>query len=139
MLRGRLGALYSGDAPDTSLLLSDMQALNEYHRRLDYAHQVKQQYAERLVIREDGEADWERTTEGLKACEQFDPLLRVFPELKDILVDPSRIDQDALRCALNVLSDDNRAFREAVSTGESVHRSGECAGVGWQTVEDVGE
>ena len=64
--------------------------LDEYHRRLDYARQVKQQYADQLIIREDGEADWERTTEGLKACEQLDPLLRVFPELKEILVDPSR-------------------------------------------------
>ena len=113
MLRRRLVALYSGGAPDTSLLLSDMQALNEYHRRLDYARQVKQQYAEQLIIREDGEADWERTTEGLKGCEQFDPLLRAFPELKDILVDPSLIDQDALRSALDLLSEEYQAFRES--------------------------
>jgi very-short-patch-repair endonuclease len=116
ILRGRLLALYSGGAADSSLLLSDMQALSEYHRRLDYARQVKQQYADHLIVQEDGETDWERNTEGLKACEQFDPLLRVFPELKDILIDSSRVDQDALRSALAVLVNGYRSLREAVAS-----------------------
>jgi len=114
MLRGRVAALYSGGAPDTSLLLSDMQALIEYHRRLDYIRQVRQQYAEQLIVREDDEGDWERTTEGLEACEHFDSPLRAFPELKDILIDPSRIDRDAFHSSLDVLSEAYRAFREAL-------------------------
>ena len=78
--------------------------------------------------KEDGEADWERTTEGLTACEQFDPLLRAFPELKDILVDPSRIEHEALRRTLDLLSDDNRAFREAVSPVVNSSTSVACSG-----------
>jgi len=114
MLRGKLGALYFESSPDTSILLSDIRALNDYHRRLDYTRQVTKQYAEQLIIREDGEADWERTTEGLIGCEQFDPLFRAFPELKEILVDPSRIDQDAFTSALDLLSEEYQAFRQAV-------------------------
>jgi len=115
MLRGKLRALYSEGLPDTPLLLSDMQALGEYHRRLDYAYQVKQQYAEQLIIREDREVNWERTTDGLQICEQLDPLLRSLPELKDILLDLSRIDRDALRSALDTLSDEYRGFDDAIS------------------------
>ena len=114
MLRGKLGALYFRSLPDTSILLSDIRVLNDYHRRLDYTRQVTKQYAEQLIIREDGEADWERTTEGLIVCEQFDSLFRPFPELKEILVDPSRIDQDAFTSALDLLSEEYQAFQQAV-------------------------
>ena len=60
-------------------MLKDMEVLSEYHRRLAYVSQMKQQYADQLIIREDGEADWEQTAEGLRACEQLDPLLASLP------------------------------------------------------------
>ena len=115
-LRGQLTSFYSGAVPESALLLKDMEALNEYHRRLAYVSQMKQQYADQLVIGEDGEADWEQTAEGLKACEQLEPLLRVYPEVKELMINPQGIDQLRLRDALSELGRAYRGFREASSS-----------------------
>jgi hypothetical protein len=114
LLRGRLAGLYAGVVPETPVLLKDMSELDEYHRRLEYVRQVKQQYTDQLVLRQDGEADWERTDEGLRAAEMFDPLIRVFPELKDILVDQGRVDRDVLKAGLDDLAHRYQHFCEAV-------------------------
>ena len=49
-----------------------------------------------LAVSEDGEVDWTSTLNGLRVAEQFDPLLRIIPDLREILVDPSRIEKDGL-------------------------------------------
>ena len=125
-LRGQLTGLYAKESPQTAQLLADMQELNEYHGRLSYVREVRRQYADQLVLRNDGEPAWEQTSEALKACEQFDPLLRVFPELKEVMLDPNRIDRDALGSALDELSGRYRAFRDAA---EPVSRQFDLASV----------
>ncbi len=125
-LRGQIAGLYAKGAPQTTQLLADMQELNEYHGRLSYVREVRRQYADQLVFRVDGEPAWDQTSEALKVCEQFDPLLRVFPELKDVMLDPNRIDRDALRSALDEMTGRYRAFREAA---EPVSRQFDLASV----------
>ncbi len=71
-----------------------------------------------LVLRDDGELDRERTMAGLRASERFDPLIRVFPDLKDVLVDQARVNQGALKACLDDLATKHRQFREATSTVE---------------------
>lgn len=113
-LRRQLASLYSGAVPETTLLLKDMEVLSEYHRRLAYVSQMKQQYSEELFVREDGQAEWEQTAEGLKACEQLDPLLRVYPGVKELIINPQGIDQPRLLDALGDFGRTYRAFRDAV-------------------------
>ncbi|MBX6313303.1 MAG: DUF4011 domain-containing protein [Isosphaeraceae bacterium] len=114
-LRSRLASLYDmKEVPETRQLWSDLRELSEYHDRLDYVREVKRRYADQLVLHDDGEVDWEQTAEELKKCEPFDSPLRVFPELKDLLVDPVRVDQDALNGSLSALAESYRTFRDAV-------------------------
>ena len=114
-LRGQLTSLYSGAVPEATLMMKDMEVLSEYHRRLAYVSQLKQQFAEQLVINEDGSINWEKSTEGLKACEQLDPLLRVYPEIKELMLNPQGIDQPRFRNDLNELEIAYRKFNEAVT------------------------
>lgn len=114
-LREQLASHYSGTVPETPQLLKDMEVLSEYHRRFAYVNQIKQQYADQLVIRDDGEAEWEQTAEGLRGCEQIDPLLRLYPEVKELMIDPQGVDQQSFEVALGDLRRTYIAFREAVS------------------------
>jgi very-short-patch-repair endonuclease len=125
-LRGRLSALYARGAPATPQILADTSELSQYHARLDYAREVKRQYADQLVVRHDGEVDWEGTSEALNLCELFDPILRVFPELKDVLVDPGRVDRAALGRSLGELAECYQAFRDKV---EAVAKAIDLGGV----------
>ncbi len=115
ILRGKLARLYTKELPNIIVLMEDLSELTEYHSRNEFARQLKRDYAEQWVLRDDGELDRERTIAGLRASEQFDPLLRVFPELKEILVDQSRVDREALRTNLEALSSRYRGFREAAA------------------------
>ncbi len=114
-LKGKLAIYYGGRTPETPILIGDMVQLDDYHRRTDYVRQVISQYADRLVLREDGGLDRDRTLEGLRLAEQFDPLIGEIPDLKEVLVDPSRIDRDALRIELDNLARQHRQFEESVA------------------------
>ena len=46
---------------------------------------------------------------------EFDPLIGEIPDLKEILVDPARVDRDALRAALDHLARQHRRFEDAVA------------------------
>ena len=113
--RSRLARLYTRELPDTAILMDDLRELTEYHRRNEFARQLKREYSEKLVLGKDGEPDRERTVAGLRASERFDVLIRVFPELKEILVDQSRVDRDAIRTSLETFSSCYRILREAVA------------------------
>jgi very-short-patch-repair endonuclease len=105
----RLGALIK---PGRDVSLADLPSRVQ---SLDALRQANsRQPADDLVLREDGELDWEQTTEGLRAAEQFDPLVRVFPELREVLVDRVRVDQEALEASLEELSKRYGNFDEAV-------------------------
>ncbi len=125
-LRRQLADLYAKGPPQTAQFLADMQELKAYHARLSYVREVKRQYSDQLVLRDGDEPAWEQASEALKACEQFDQLLRVFPELKDVMIDPNRIDRNALRSALDELSGRYRAFRDAA---ESISQQFDLASV----------
>ena len=115
ILRSRLARLYTKELPDVAVLMDDLRELTEYHSRNEFAQQIKKGYAEQYVLREDGELDRERTADALRASERFDPLIRVFPELKDVLVDQTRVDRNVLRTNLDALSSSYRNFGEAVA------------------------
>jgi very-short-patch-repair endonuclease len=51
----------------------------------------------------------------LRISEQFDPLTKIFPALKEILVGPERIDKERLRRSLDLFSDRHRSFSEAIT------------------------
>ena len=113
--RRRLAPLYTKEIPDATVLMDDLRELADYHRRHEFGRQLKREYAEHLVLREDGELDREGTLFGLRASERFDPLIRAFPELKEVLVDQSRVDRDAFRTNLDGLTLSYRKFREALA------------------------
>ena len=114
ILRRRLVPLYTSEIPGVEVLMDDLRDLAEYYRRLEFSRQIKREYAEHLILRQDGELDRERTIASMVVSERFDPIIRIFPELKDILVDPSRVDLDALRTSLEGLDTSYRSFHEAL-------------------------
>jgi very-short-patch-repair endonuclease len=109
-LQGRIAALYFRDAPGPSLMLADLERLSLYRSQVNYAREVRRQYADHLIARDDGTTNWDQTIDGLKESKLFDPLLRVMPELTDVLIDPSRIDSRAWRDALDQFSSVHAAF-----------------------------
>ncbi len=120
-LRGKLASYYGGRLPETLVLIEDMVQLEDYHRRMDYVRQLINQYADRIVLRENGELDRDRTLEGLSLAEQFDPLIREIPNLKEVLINPSGIDRDPLRTELDQLTRQHRQFEESVaSSGDHI-------------------
>jgi len=114
-LKRRVSCLYRGARlPEVVLVLADMEELDRYHQRADFLRETTKRYADTLAMRESGKADWERTIEAIQTCEQFDPLLRIVPDLREILVDPSRIEKvDFLRAHAS-LADEYAAFRAAI-------------------------
>ena len=115
IVRKRLAQLYVKEIPDISTLLDDIHELHEYHTRKELARQLQREYTEQLVLDENGELDRERTSAGFRASEQVDPLIIAFPESKEILVDPSRVDRDALNASLEELGSRYESFRKAVA------------------------
>jgi very-short-patch-repair endonuclease len=115
ILRSRLARLYIKEIPDVKVLMDDLGELTEYHSRREFGRQLKREYADHLILQTDGELDPERTIAGLQASERFDLLIRAFPDLKEILVDPARVDRDALTKGLAALKSSHRRFREATA------------------------
>ena len=107
---GRLVALLKpGRDVPLADLPSRLQALDEIVRS---SPRVTADY---LVLIDDVEMDREATEEGMRAAEKLDPLVRGFPELRDILVEPGRIDRVALKDALKGLGRSYGDFRDSMA------------------------
>ena len=113
-LKRKLADFYGGRVPETSILIEDMVQLTDYHRRISYVRQVKHQFADRLVLNEAGEIERERTIEGMRTAEQIDAILVEIPDLKEILVNPGRVDRVTLQTNLDELACQWRKFEESV-------------------------
>lgn len=118
-LRGSLAAMYAGAAPLVPQLLDDMATLAEYHRRHGYVAQMKQEYRDHLPDGEDTGAAWERLDEKLQSCAKLDPLLKLYPALKEVMQSAEGFDKPGYHDTRQRLSERYNEFKEALKALDS--------------------
>jgi very-short-patch-repair endonuclease len=115
-IKAQVGAWYAGEIPKTAALLEDMRKLAACHRRLDYCRQVREQYSAELVLRADGEPDWEATLEGLDSVDRLQQFSKIPAALQLVLTEGSGLDGPALGAAAKVLAQQVASLRQQLET-----------------------
>ena len=112
---GELTSFYAGTIPATPLLFDDLRELDGYHRRLDLIKQMTKEYSSHLLVDSDEQPDWDRTKDALNFSDRFAPLLRVFPDAKEILIGQNRIETNSFTNCVDIL---DSSLRELVKVGK---------------------
>lgn len=110
-LRRQVTGWYAGPIPSRAVLLADLEILNEYHRRSDYARQVERKYAADLAKAPSGRIEWKTTAVGLKAIERYEKW-KLPAQLRAAMAPAGGLDRAALARAAEDLKRTDIEFEE---------------------------
>jgi hypothetical protein len=113
-LKAEVAGWYPGDLPPTGALLDDLAKVAAYHRRMDYARQVRAQYAADLLAGSDGEPDWDRTLDALQALDRLEQVTKPSPALRAALTSADGLDHSGLVTAGRVLAEQVASLRQSL-------------------------